>query len=326
MKPKKALMLVVILASSLGAVSIGWRAQVFEILEKEGPTAAVKSSQRAYFEDRDFKSLFQLAWSLYANGQLTRADGLVNKILYQENWQLSDKEKANAFYLRGVIQHRRGNFPEAIGYYFRAKALYESLGEHSNVYKVNLFTANLYIDMADTHIAESILEDTLVIAEEYGLQLGIWYSIYSKAEFMKANYANALDLIEKAYDEYLSEDNMMGQVESLSNMGFYTMLLGDLEGGMEITLQAEELINQIDDNKNRHYNLINMALYNRCSGSKLGKQQQRQFVHKINHWADQEDDSEILWYLQFVQNFDCNQLQMNVEAAGGPTAPPPDNK
>ncbi len=59
-----------------------------------------------------------------------------------------------------------------------------------------------------------------------------------------------------------------GMANSLSDEGFFLILLGEYERGLESTRQAQVIIEEIGDESKGFYNSLNFILFDRCRGQK----------------------------------------------------------
>ncbi len=323
MKMKKIIAFLLVIVFSFGAVAIGLRIGFTDVFREKGPDAALVMSQDDYFTTRDFKSLFNVAYSLYAKGELTRANGLVDKMMYQEEWVLDDKTKANCIYLKGMIAKKKGRYPEAVSYFFRAKDLYQRLGLNANLYRVNLVTARVYLTLGDLEMVETILDESLTIAEQNDINLMSYYRLWSDIAFTNSDWKLALSFSEKAYEEAQITGDVSMVADSLSDMGFYHMLLGNFDDGYEFTVEAQRLILDIGDTDKYYYNLVNLVIFERCSGKAI-PHSKISVTNSIQNRLREESDDEMGGLLEFVMTFDCDSINNDLRRKGESDPTPPD--
>ena len=320
---KKIIAFLLVIVFSFGAVAIGLRIGFKDVFREQGPDAALIMSEDDYFTHKDFKSLFGIAYSLFSKGEFSRAAGLVDKLLYQEEWVLDEKTKANCIYLKGLIAKKHGRYPEAVSYLFRAKDLYQKLDLQANLYRVNLVTARIYLSLGDLEVVENILDESLTIAEQNEINLHSYYRLWSDIAFTNSEWQLALDFAEKAYDEALLSGDVSFTADSLSDMGFFHMLLGNFEEGYQLTLDAQRQILEIGDTDKYYFNLVNLVIYERCSGNKIPNSSISVKDSIQNRLSEQSDD-DLIFLQEFVLNFDCNSIQQGARRKGEANPSPPD--
>lgn len=320
MKMKKLIAFLLVIVFSFGAVAIGLRIGFKDVFRERGPEAALMMSQDDYFTHRDFKSLFGVAYSLYAKGEITQADGLVNKMMYQEEWVLNDHVKGNCLYLKGLISKKKGRFPEAISYFFRAKDLYQRLDLQANIYRVNLVTARVYLTLGDIGMVETILEESLTIAESIDISLAGYYGLWSEIATANSDWALGQEFAQKLYDEAVMSRDVSRIADAISELGFYQIVQGNFEEGYDLTMEAQRQILEIGDTDKYYYNLINLIIYERCSGQQL--RSKVKVTRSIQNRLEDEPDESIRSLLEYATNFDCGTITSVKRKQEGDPSPP----
>lgn len=305
-------------AFSLGAIAISWKQDLRTIIGTDGPKAGIQNAQQRFIATGDVNALFDLAWSRFVNGQLSQSDALSDKILYEEEWEVNDSLLAKVYFLKGSIAQERGSETLALKLFDSSASLYEKMGNYQGLFRTNMVLARTYINLGDLEKAETILQDSLPIAEENDIELGVYYSVKAQIHFSYTEWRDALELDIKAYEAFRSRRDETNMISSLSNIAMNVMLLGDYERGLALTIEAEERALALENPDAVILNRINMIYYQRCLGKILESNRNIHIIEKdIRRFIERENDMALAWFFEFVQIQGCADFNsFDVESLG----------
>lgn len=170
-------------------------------------------------------------------------------------------------------------------YYYWAHSLIE-LGDSNKSLKIFEKCLNLYKDsingsylsymgMARAYVelglldkAMGCLEKSMAIYENYkkkdDLSLAYYYLILGKLYQVRGDYNSSIGSLKNAYTWYLDKGYTDSAANVMGEMGYVSLLLGDMENGILYTIKSNTYA--VDHGLNRLYrfNLINWIIYSKC--------------------------------------------------------------
>ncbi len=299
---KPLLVFSLVILGSFGAFGMvsAFYPEGLRVFREQGPRAALEYFQRASVASkRDDPGLkFGQAWSKYSMGDLKEAQRDCYRLIRDPN--LPENIYANALFLLGNIARGYGRYDEADEHLLQAYSLYERLQKDGNLYKTCLAMAQVALARGDLERAESLLEQSLVHHAFAQKDLGHFYQLKTQTAFLREDYQDALSYSYLRLAEYEKAGMKNNQADALSDIGFYSILLGFYDQGFEKTFQAQELIQKTGDEGKYYLNLINFLLLQRCKGGRY-----QTLVDQIQKRVDEEENLDLKKYLEFALNCDC---------------------
>lgn len=91
-----------------------------------------------------------------------------------------------------------------------------------------------------------------------------YYTMLSKINLANHEYKQAFINQENAYIWYKKFDIRKGMCDTLTDMGFISMILGDYTRGVQYTLQSEKYAIELQLSRQYYFNLLNWTIYLKC--------------------------------------------------------------
>ena len=299
---RKALLLCLTGVCALGAMMTFSEREGFRILRESGPAAALEwflaEDAQSFQENPNIR--FGIAWARFSKGDLIASRDICFQLLETE---LPESVEGNVYYLLGHIYGRTGEFEAARKAFETAIEVFERIGHESNAVKTRLGLARAAMENGDYEGARRTLRNTRV-DEVDEKSAAYYYYLHSRMAFLQGNYREALINARLSHQEYLSSGNTNGLADSLSEIGFYLILLGDFEEGFNKTMEAESLIHQIGNTDKHYFNLINFILLRKCEGKSY-----ESMVVSIRDRIAETEDAHLLENLDFALKYDCGAYE-----------------
>ncbi len=282
-----------LVAALIGVANTRAASYGFQVLLNEGPRQAL-----SWITDpRTTREKFVRAWTFYSSGELENAREALKPLLgLKMNNDL--KTRADVFYLAGLLAGKEDR-AQAMEYFHRAAGLYSSLGTHKSLMHAYLSATQLLMDHGDLPEAETYFEMASASMVD-GANLGFFHEVQARLFFERGNYPGALSAGLKSYEYYEEHGDVNGSARGMSEIGFYRILLGQMEDGLRDTLAAEAMVLKTGDYSLYFYNLINLYLYNRCMGLAY-----KPYGEIISERAAKTNDPVLGRFLRFVGEYPC---------------------
>ena len=275
--------------------SIKW--DFVDFLNAAGPRGAQQHLELS--KDQDAKLQFRKAWTAFAAGEFMRSEEIVRQLLGQDP-PVDDKTFADSLFLMGHLALKTNRHEEAVESFQEAFNLYQYLESFSNMYKTKLGLAEVAIEMSDLVSAEDFLNEAAGLNETAGKGRGHFFYIHAKLSFNREDYASALEKSFASYDAFIADKDLYGASGALSDIGFYSILQGDLETGFEKTMEAQDLIQNFGDQDKYYGNMLNLALLRKCEGHSYNS-----ILERVKAWSLNQGDSNLSKHIAFVLNWSC---------------------
>lgn len=297
---KPVLVFSLVILGSFGAFGMmsAFYPEGFRVFREQGPRAALEYFQRASNKSENPTLVFGQAWSKYSMGDLKEAEEDCYRLIREPN--LPEGIYANALFLLGNIARSNGRYDEADEHLYQAYSIYERLGKDGNLYKSCLAMARVAIMRGDLERAESLLDQSLVHHAFVQKDLGHYFQLKTQAAFLRGDYGDALDFSYQRLAEYERVGMKNNQADALSDIGFYSILMGYYNHGFDKTIQAQEFIQKTGAQGKYYFNLINFLLLQRCKGGTY-----QTLVDQIQKRIDEEANLDLKSYLEFSMTCDC---------------------
>ena len=234
---------------------------IFEIGQTEGPGAAQEIlDDHPELVAKNKQLQLAAAYTAYDDGRMEDAKALVNEIFCDP--QNKPLERAHCHYLLGSINHFQGNYQRALQNHSMAVGYYETDPSE----KINLFNsltekARCLIVFRDFAKADNALSDAFLAWSESRVPekenfLVQWHAVSFKMELARGNLSSALQQAEAQLN--LTNTNRKPRLFSaLANVGFVHALLGNFELAKSFTLEAKDILTQLDNEKRNYFLLVN---------------------------------------------------------------------
>lgn len=261
--------------------------------------------------------LFGTAWSKFSKGELKAANQIVDQSLERPN--LTNRERARFLYLKSHLLAKQPNqTSRAIATMEDSIALMAQTGSPQGVFLGKLGLAKIYLEAARSSEANTLLEECHSLGLSNGFQMGYLYQLLAQSSRHLGHMDQAILYTADAFDAYREEGNLMGQLNSRADMGYYLMLAGYWEEGYRETLVAREMIASNDAGMGKAtYLILNTILYERCHGG----QATSYLEGMVSDYARAQGDVLLQKELHFVMSFDCT-LAESIHGDGAPPPPP----
>ena len=285
-------------AFALGAVVTFSDQEGFRILREQGPGQALTwflSSSEKHLNNQDAR--FGIAWASFLRGDLSDAQKMAYELMGLRD--LKPEIKPKLFYLLGHIEGKQGRHDSSRVYFQEAISLYEEAGELDKIFNAYLGLARSLMENGEFDEAEGILE--LAIGMNQEQEKGYFYYLHSRLAFLRGDYRTALEQSYRSHAEYLKSGDRYRQADALVEIAFYRIITGDLNGGFEKTMAAQEQISMLGDQDLYFYNSINMIILRRCEGGAY-----QSLVDSVKNRIRREHDSHLYEELAFALTFECN--------------------
>ena len=251
---------------------------------------------------------FAEAWDAYKNGDFEQAETTVDKVL--DTSDMGPYHKANYNYLKGILLGRQLAHEEAARACFEtAREHYGNIGSNQGVFNTNLSLIKLLLDIKDFGPAEEALYKNLEIAQNAQYPEGYIHYLLSSLAHLRGDYPAGLTHAFDSLHAYQVTDDERGIADSLSVLGFFQIVNGQMHEGLESTLLAQTRIAKLEDANKTYYNQVNLILYNRCSQGFLLQGVANDIAERI----ERDNDEALEGLLSFVINFDCCIIPKNCE-------------
>jgi len=261
----------------------------FGIMRSQGTKAVLE-----YFQNRGetFETSFGIGWNAFQNGDYETAEKYAHRVLKSRSLE----NKAQAWYLLGVMETNREEYDQAEKKLLNAHAIYESIGKTESQYRTQLILARLYLTKKDIHNAAYYINlaglHPKAISDEYFLFL------QSNLAFIKSDFDTALSI--SLQREKLEHQDRSKLAEIYGDISFYYCLVGNLDQCFAYTIKAQSLATEQENPKATMHNNINMCLYLKCSF-----QDYSTLREAILAYARNKKDIKLLELMVFVEKFSC---------------------
>jgi len=262
----------------------------FEILFHFGPRAAKESLSKAPETPAE---LYHKSWMAYVDGDKDAAFLGIYSILADKNASL--KMRADCFYLLGTIHGEGGDYHGAISKYFSAYDLYSEIQYSGSLYLVAVEIANACVALQEFSHAEDWLDVALehFNADQAGEKkisnLGQFYLVKLELAVVNENFQDALAFAVARLQEAEASNHKAKLASALRIVGFWYGVNGCTARALDFTDRAAGLANEIGDERQVKFILVNRILFQRC----LGYQVNPQNVTYIRDWARMRGDSRL---------------------------------
>ena len=201
------------------------------------------------FQDRLPLLRFNLAVTYYQLGAFSEALININSLLdsaddLKNRWELADGLKYRAFLLGHM-----GKYELALTDYNQAEKIYSEIKDFASLVDMSVSIGNMELHLGEIDKAANNYEKAKTLAERYNHNIGL-AAVYNNLGLifqMKKQYSETVDYLVTSLNLEKSENNQLGVIISLYNMGnFYFELhnfddsVSSFMSGLEISLKLNE--------------------------------------------------------------------------------------
>lgn len=245
-----------------------------KILHSQGPEAAIAYFEKLATEKGSLKGLFGLGWAWWEDGNIEEAELITKFVLKRAK---GDNLKGNCNFLLGYIYSQKGQLQAAEMHMSDARDIYEKRSKLDNLFKATCGVASIQIKSQNFLEAEETLAAGREVLERFEksqgpkpkrkLSRGYYYELLSRVAFGLGHYSQALAHSKDSYDHYSNAGDKVRSVQALSAVGFYKIINGYIEEGLEDTKRVDEEIYLTKSEYKRlsYYNAINWVIAYRCT-------------------------------------------------------------
>lgn len=281
--------------------------EAWRLLQKEGPASALHWLKDPHTP----REKFMQAYSLYSIGDFEAASARVEPLMHL---RVEAKTRGDAFYLAAEIA-RRSHSDSTLELYQNALTSYARIDAHNSLHLTYTSMAKHLIDLGDLSLALNHINFARTLPATRP-NLGYFFEIESELYFNRGDHRQALNSSRLSLQHYDGQD-ISGTARMLSDVGFYHLLLGDLDEGLARTIASELIILDTGKMKLFYYNKINYLLHAKCSNLPYSP-----LARVIEAYAEKHGDRVLKSYLSFVETFSCGSLFNKGDGESPP--PPPD--
>ena len=158
------------------------------------------------------------------------------------------------------------------------------------------------------------MEEAVELNQTRDNNQGQLFLLKAKLEFFRGNYFSALSFGSEGQAAFQDAGRIGDQADALSDMGFYSMLLGRYGEGYLDTMNAQEIIQKTGNDLKYYFNLVNLLLYQKCKNGPTAP-----IEKQIRQRIEGEGEHNLRFYLDFVTDWECAP---DIESLEGYPSPP----
>ena len=281
------------------------------ILHSQGPEAAIAYFEKLAGETGSLKGLFGLGWAWWEDGNIEEAELITKFVLARAKGK---NLIANCHFLLGYIFSQKGELLDAELHMTQARDLYEEKGKDDNLYKALCGLASIQIKAQNFLEAEVTLREANEVYVNYQKKpdskratppsQAYYYELLSRVAFGLGHYSQALRHSEMSYQQYDEAGDRVRSVQALSAVGFFKIINGQIEEGLEDTKRVDEIIYATDSEYKRlsYYNAINWIIAYRCSGNEYDELEK-----SVRQGINDNKDLLLMKQLKFALGWNCGK-------------------
>ncbi len=255
--------LIVRLAVTDGADRLGVLAELVELTYRNDPEEALRYGREALallvaYPDATLEQhlLFRKA---QAHDHLAQWDSVL--VQAERLIQVGagyKKTQADAAFLHGVVQYRRGALGEALVALEEAQAGYEEVGEQIGLARTLSWLGTVYRRRSDYETGLSLLRRAVALHEELGDKHGLATAVHRIGIIhrLRDNHDEALSFLSRAMALREETGDRRGLAESFNSIGILHKQRGDYDEALSFYQRSLALYEDLGD-KNRVASLLN---------------------------------------------------------------------
>lgn len=187
---------------------------------------------------------------------------LANQALSLSEKAKSKKHIADSYHAIGLANYGKGNYPEALKYYFEALKIYETLRDKKGIQFTLVNTGNVYRNQGDFQKALDYYFRALKINEELGNKKGIAYTLgnIGNVYTQQGDYPESLDYYFRSLKMNEELDDKLGVAKNLGNIGNVYAQQGDYSKALDYYFRSLKMNEERGDKNVIENNLGNIGL------------------------------------------------------------------
>ena len=256
---------------------------------------------------------FGRAYDLYKLGRYEESAISAYNLLKESN---DSNLHARIYYLIGNVNYRRGDYQNSLDAYDRAIDLFQGLGSDANQYRTMIQKGQSLAEMDELDLAEALAneaEDFLNVHLPGREDLkGYLFRLRMELAAHQYDFETALEEAERRHICATLFHDKVELASALSDIGLYSMLVGDTDTGFEKTLEASHLIIEMGDSRAHYYNELNWYVYALLDGKPEAGIEER-----LLEWSRNSEDKKLRNMVHFLK-----RLNLGSKRGGTNDMPP----
>jgi len=281
------------------------------ILHSQGPEAAIAYFEKLAGEKGSLKGLFGLGWAWWEDGNIEESELITKFVLARAKGK---NLIANCHFLLGYIFSQKGELHTAELHMTKARDLYEEKEKQDNLFKALCGLASIQIKSQNYLEAEVTLRSANDVFENYKKDpdprrstppsQAYYFELLSRVAFGLGHYSQALRHSNMSYQAYDESGDKVRAVQALSAVGFFKIINGQIEEGLEDTKRVDEVIYATDSEYKRlsYYNAINWIIAYRCS-----EHDYAELERSVRQGIRDNKDLLLMKQLKFALSWNCGK-------------------
>lgn len=282
-----------------------------KIIQAEGPEAAIAYFEKVAMGKGSMHALFGLGWAWWEDGNIEESEVVTTFVLTRAKGK---NLKANCNFLLGYIYSQKGELPKAELHMGKARDIYEEMGKLDNLSKALCGLASIQIKSQNFLEAEMTLAKADDVYQQFKKEddlkgpkkptQGYYYELLSRVSFGLGHYSQALENSKLSYKHYVEAGDEARAIQTLSAVGYYKILNGQIEEGLEDTKRVDEAIYATESEFKRlsYYNAINWIIAYRCSGHDYSE-----IERSVREGIENNNDLHLMKQLKFALVWNCGK-------------------
>lgn len=171
-------------------------------------------------------------------------------------------QMVRALLLMGVSNYNKGNYTEALDYYYRSLEISERIGNKHQITRALNNIGNIYVIQAQFDRAIRYLTRTLRMHEELGNQLGMASTLNNIGVIYldQGDNEEALDAFSQCLEILETLEHTRGMASMLTNLAIVYENMGDIESALQKQFESLELEEKVGDRHSMALTLGNIGL------------------------------------------------------------------